>query len=152
MPLYPGPVSWNQSLCGRIDVKPSVRCLSCQRHPVQPLDAKEPLYLCGKHLLMFFFLLLLLCFSLSHTHLTLSLSHTPACTSRYTRIEKVTFPVLLRQYDSYFRVVTCSAERRGRCKANTKNRLKLQQMTVLFLKKKQKSKYAFKMENDYFFY
>lgn len=48
MPLYPGPVSWNQSLCGRIDVKPSVRCLSFQRHPVQPLDAKEPLYLCGE--------------------------------------------------------------------------------------------------------
>lgn len=149
MPLYPGPVSWNQSLCGGIDVKPSVRCYSCQRHPDQPLDAKEPLNMWGKHLLVFLFLLLLLCLSL-----TLSLSHTPqthARTSRYTRREKVTFPVLLRQYDSYFRVVTCSAERRGRCKADTKSRWKLQQITVFFIMKKQKANMRLKNGKGRFF-
>lgn len=134
MPLYPGPVSWSQSLCGRTDVKPSVRCLSCQRHPDQPLDAKEPLHLWRKHLLVFLFLLWLLCLSL-----TLSLSHTSnTCAHKQVHTQgKVTFPVLLRPYDSYFRVVTCSAERRGRCKGDTKSRWKRQQIAVLFLKKRQ---------------
>lgn len=71
--------------------------------------------------------------SLSHP---LSLTHTSnTCAHKQVDTQgKVTFPVLLRQHDSYFRVVTCSAERRGRCKADAKSRLKLQQMTFfLFL-------------------
>lgn len=59
-------------LVGENRCKPSVRCLSCQRHPVEPLDAKELLYLCGETpacVLLSAFSSMSLSHPLSHTHL-----------------------------------------------------------------------------------
>lgn len=60
--------------------------------------------------------------SLSLCHTDIHTPQTHLRTSRYTCGEKVAFPVWLRQHDSYFRVVTCSSRRRGRCKADMKKR------------------------------
>lgn len=113
---------------GQKTENPSARS---QNHPVQPPNTtKQHLYLSKIHLLLFLSFLFSslslspppssasVCLSLSHTHL----KHMHAQAGRHSA--KVAFPVRLRQHDSYFRVVTCSAGRRGRCKADTKRRQK----------------------------
>lgn len=140
MPFDPGPVSWNPSevLVWEKSCKPPLKqkpsCSAFGHHratlPVWDTPACVPLPAFASS-------------SLSDTH-----THTPqthARTSRYTQ-GKVAFPVLLRQHDSYFQVVTCSSERRGRCKVDTKSRFKMLQ-TIVFLrqiwKKRFKDNYLF---------
>lgn len=84
MPLYRGPVSWNQSLCGRFNVKPSVR------HPVQLWTPRSLLTCVGNTCLCSSFgfcFYVSLSTSLSHTHTP----QTHARTSRYTRRKKSLF-------------------------------------------------------------
>lgn len=84
MPLYPGPVSWNQSLWGRIDVNPQQGASHAKGIPLSLWTPRSCFTCVGKHLLVFFFLLFLLCLSL-----TLSLTHTSnTCAHKQVRAQE----------------------------------------------------------------